>query len=127
MDVLYKVSGVVIHGENRGKDLGFPTANIRLHKKIPEGIYASNVTINGKIYYAASFVGSAKTFQSSNVKVECYLFDFKGNLYGKWITVKLCKKVRNNKKFDSIEELVQQMKQDVEEIKEFFVKEASDL
>jgi len=121
MEELYKISGVVILGDNRGKEMGFPTANIALHKKIPEGIYAASVTINGKVYHAASFVGSAKTFQKTEVKVESYLFDFNQDLYGKMITVKLYKKIRGNKIFDSVEELVAQMKKDVEEIKEFFM------
>jgi len=110
-------------GENRGKELGFPTANMRLHKKIPEGIYAASVTINGKMYCAAAFVGSAKTFQQTQVKVESYLFDFSGDLYGKWITVRLYKKIRENKKFVLVDELTSQMHQDVKDIKEFFLKE----
>ena len=124
MNELYKVSGRVITGERRGKELGFPTANIRLHKKIPEGIYSASVTINGKRYFAASFVGSAKTFQQTQVKVESYLFDFKGDLYGKWITVRLFEKIRDNQKFESVEELVTQIRDDVEKIKALFANES---
>jgi riboflavin kinase/FMN adenylyltransferase len=120
MEELYKISGVVIHGANRGKELGYPTANIRLHKKIPEGIYAGSVTINGKLHPAAVFVGSAKTFQRTDVKVECYIFNFDKQIYGKWITVKLYKKIRENKEFDSVEDLTAQIEKDVEEIKNFF-------
>jgi len=107
-------------GDARGKELGFPTANIHLHKKIPEGIYAASVTINGKKYCAAAFVGSAKTFLQTQVKVESYLFNFSGDLYGKWLTVRLYKKIRENQKFDSVEDLIKQMYQDVEEINRFF-------
>lgn len=120
MDKLYKVSGVIIRGEQRGKAMGFPTANIRLHKKIPEGIYAGSVTINGKMYYSASFVGQAKTFQNADVKVESHLLNFDHDIYGKWITVRLYKKIRDNKKFDGIDALVEQMKKDVEEVKKYF-------
>lgn len=120
MDELYKIIGVVIQGENRGKALGFPTANIALHKKIPEGIYASEISINGKKYKAASFVGSAKTFQKTDVKLESYIFDFDQDIYGRSITVRLYKKVRDNIKFDTVDELVSQMHKDVEEIKELF-------
>lgn len=123
MEELYKISGVVIRGESRGKGLGFPTANVRLHKKIPEGIYAGSVTINGKVYFSASFVGSAKTFQKTDVKLENYLLDFAMDIYGKWITVRLYKKIRDNQQFDSVEELVKQMREDVVQIREFFVKE----
>lgn len=123
MNALYKISGVVIRGESRGKELGFPTANIALHKDIPEGIYAGSVVINGKSYLTASFVGSAQTFQKSEVKLESFIFDFSGDLYGKSLTVKLYKKIRDNKKFDSVDELVEQMKKDVEEIKRYFAEE----
>ncbi len=122
MQELYKITGVVVHGENRGKSLGFPTANIRLGVKIPEGIYAGSVAVNGKIYYAASFIGSAKTFQQTDIKLESYLFDFSGDLYGKSIIVRLYKKIRDNKEFASVEELVARMHKDTEEIREFLVK-----
>ncbi len=120
MQELFKVSGRVVQGDQRGRTLGFPTANMRLHKKIPEGIYAAQVSINGKIFNAATFVGSAKTFMQTQIQVESYLFDFDGNLYGKWLTVRLFSKIRGNKKFDSVEELVAQMQKDVEKIKLFF-------
>lgn len=119
MNELYKISGVIIKGEQRGELLGIPTANIRLHKKIPEGIYAAKVSVNGRLYSAASFVGSAKTFQNTDIKLESFIFDFTGNLYGKWITVRLYKKIRGNKKFDSVSELIEQMSEDVEEIKKY--------
>ena len=120
MEELYRISGTVQHGDQRGKELGFPTANIRLHKKIPEGIYAGTVMINGKVYQAAVFVGSAKTFQKTNVMVECYIFDFDKTIYGKWITVKLHKKIRENQQFGSADELVTRMNKDIEEIRDFF-------
>jgi riboflavin kinase/FMN adenylyltransferase len=120
MKELYKISGRVMKGDQRGKELGFPTANMRLHKSIPEGIYAAQVSFNGRIYNAATFVGSAKTFMQTQIQVESFLFDFTGDLYGKWLTVRLFEKIRGNKKFDSVEELVAQMHKDVEKIKEFF-------
>ena len=123
MNELYKISGRVVQGEKRGKALGFPTANMRLHKKIPQGIYAAKVTINGKTYNAATFVGSAQTFQQMQIKVENYLFNFTGDLYGKWLTVRLYKKMRDNQKFESVDELVSQMHLDVKNIQEFFNKE----
>jgi len=120
MDELYKINGVVIHGDGRGKPLGFPTANVALTQKIPEGIYASDVTIDGNVYQAASFIGSAQTFEKADIKLESYIFDFDEDIYGETITVRLYKKMRENKKFDSIEELVAQMHGDVAAIKEFF-------
>jgi len=122
MKELYKISGRVVQGDRRGKELGFPTANMQLHKKIPEGIYAAQVTLNGKTYNAATFVGSAKTFMRTQIQLESFLFDFTGDLYGKWLTVRLYEKIRENKKFDSVEELIAQMHKDIQMIKEFFAK-----
>lgn len=122
MDILYTIVGIVEHGANRGKSIGFPTANLSLDQKIPEGIYAAQVTVDGELYIAASFVGSAKTFHKTEVKLESFLLDFDDNLYGKTITVTLYKKLRDNKKFDSVDTLVEQMKLDIKATKTFFKK-----
>ena len=120
MKYLYLVRGKVRKGASRGKTLGFPTANILLHKKIPEGIYASIVTIKGEKHYAATFIGSAKTFEEKELKCESYILNFKQNIYGEWVSVKLLMKLRNNKKFLSAKLLVNQIKKDVLNTKKFF-------
>ncbi|MCL5113612.1 MAG: riboflavin kinase [Patescibacteria group bacterium] len=129
MKPLFKLRGKVKKGKNRGKFLGFPTANINLHKKIPQGIYASTVKIDSprfageagnKKYIAATFIGSAKTFNESEYKAESYILDFNQNIYGKWVTVTLLKKLRGNKKFGSEQELIDQMKQDILATRKFF-------
>lgn len=112
--------GKVKRGKGRGKQLGFPTANIPLHKHIPEGVYTSKVSIAGKVYPAATFVGSAKTFGEKEYQAESYILDFNKNIYGKWITVKLFKKLRGNKKFDSQSALVEAIKQDILIARKFF-------
>ena len=120
MKPLYVFWGKVIIGKNRGKKLGFPTANISIHKNIPEGVYASEVIIVGKNYAAATFIGSAKTFDEKNYHAESYILDFSGNLYGKRITIRLFKKLRENKKFDSSQMLKKQLKQDILATRRFF-------
>lgn len=117
---LFVFFGKVQKGQNRGKDLGFPTANIKLHKKIPEGVYASQVKVNGGNYAAATFIGSSKTFNEKDYKSESYILDFNEEIYGKFITVKLLKKLRGNIKFSSKEELVEQIKKDVLNVRSFF-------
>lgn len=112
--------GKVVQGAKRGKDLGFPTANIALHKKIEEGIYVAKVKIDGNVHNALTFIGSATTFGEKDYKAESFILDFKENLYGKIITVHLLKKIRDNKKFDSPEELVQQINEDVIVARKFF-------
>jgi riboflavin kinase / FMN adenylyltransferase len=120
MKSLYSISGVVMHGNQKGRELGFPTANFALQIDIPEGIYAAEVLVEEKRHHAATFVGAARTFGRTAVNVESYLFDFKDDLYGKKITVTLYKKIRDNEKFNSEEALITQMKKDVEAIKKFF-------
>lgn len=145
------IRGKVIEGKKRGKDLGFPTANIRIHKHIEEGIYLArvkvpNIVIPAKVgdarqgtgihsnekkpgsriksgmtvYNALTFIGKAITFHEKKVFAETYLLDFSGNLYGKYITISLLQKLRDNKKFDSVEELQKQMNEDVVNARKFF-------
>lgn len=120
MKPLFTLRGKVKKGKNRGKFLGFPTANINLHKKIPQGIYTSIVKIDNKKYFAATFIGSAKTFNENEYKAESYILDFNQSIYGKWITVTLLKKLRGNKKFDSEQKLIDQMKKDILATRNFF-------
>lgn len=104
----------------RGKKLGFPTANVNLYKKIPEGIYVSKTKIGKSIYPGLTFIGIAKTFNEKKLHAETYILDFKKNIYDKWISVKLLKKIRGNKKFKSAEELVEQMKEDEKKARKYF-------
>ena len=118
--MLYRYWGKVIKGKSRGKELGFRTANTRLHQTIPEGIYISTCKIEGERYRSVSFVGAAKTFSETKVFAETYIFDFDMNIYGQWISVQLLKKIRGNKKFASKEELIKQIKLDVDEVRAYF-------
>lgn len=107
-----KIWGKVRVHNQRGKKLGFPTANVNLKKSIPEGIYISKTKIENKIYPSLTFIGKAKTFNEKKFHAETYILDFEKNIYGKWISVELIKKIRNNKKFNSTDELIAQMKKD---------------
>ena len=120
MQPLYIIKGVVIKGKERGRRLGFPTANIKLDKNIPDGIYISEVFISDKNYKATTFVGIAKTFHETKYFLESYILDFNEIIYGKEITVKLYEKIRKNIKFASEELLIAQIKNDVEYTRRFF-------
>lgn len=100
--------------------MGFPTANTRIHKSIPGGIYVSQIKISKNVYKGLTFIGSAKTFGEKKVYAESYIFNFQKNIYKSIIAVTLLKKLRNNKKFDSMEELVLQMEEDKKMGEEFF-------
>lgn len=120
MKTPFQIKGTVLEGAKRGRKLGFPTVNLLLVQEIPEGIYASEVEYGGRTYQAASFVGKAETFGKTDYKLESYILDFEGDLYGKEIVVRLYKKIRDNQKFSTAEELIEQMKQDVLNTRMFF-------
>lgn len=115
-----KFWGKVKKNSQRGKGLGFPTANINLRKNIPEGIYISKIKLDKKHYPALTFIGIAKTFNEKKVQAEIYILDFKKNIYGSWISIELIKKIRGNIKFNSAKDLIAQMKKDELEARKYF-------
>lgn len=105
--------GKVIHGQKRGKSLGYPTINLRQHKYYEEGIYRSRTSINKQLYKSITFIGIAKTFNAKKSYIETYILDFNNQIYGQFATIKLLSKIRDNQKFNSAEELINQIKKDV--------------
>lgn len=110
------VTGDVIHGEKRGRNLGFPTANIKLNPvtELKHGIYAVRVYAGGKAYGGVANFGRRPQFDNGAPLLEPYLFDFSGDLYGKTITVEFVAFIRPEQKFDSVKTLVEEMKRDTE-------------
>jgi len=107
----------VEHGAKRGRQLGFPTANLRIapNKLIPpNAIYASRVDIDGQTYGGATSIGFRPTFGGSTLTVEAFVLDFDGDLYERLITVWLVQRLRAEKRFASVPALQQQMARDVE-------------
>lgn len=115
-----KFWGKVSKHHQRGKKLGFLTANINLTKNIPEGIFISRTKIKNKFYPSLTFIGIAKTFNEKKFHAEIYILNFNENIYNQWISVELIKKIRDNKKFKSAAELITQMKTDEKIAKEYF-------
>lgn len=107
-----KFWGKVRIDKQRGRQLGFPTANVNLHKNISEGIYISKIKLENKIYNSLTFIGKSKTFDEEKFQSETYILDFNKNIYGKYICVNLIKKIRENKKFNSEKTLIDQIKKD---------------
>src|ERR1700744_3041999 len=108
------INGEVIHGEKRGRDLGFPTANIRLDKNcsLKHGIYAVRVGLgDARIEGVASF-GPRPPFDNGPPLLDIFLFDFKGDLYGRRLEVAFIAFLRDELKFDDIDALVRQMNDD---------------
>ncbi len=110
----YFISGEVIHGEKRGRDLGYPTANIRLDPAcgLRHGIYAVRVGRGRERIGGIASFGRRPTFDNGAPLLEVFLFDFKGNLYGQSLDVAFLGFLREELKFDSIEALIRQMDAD---------------
>lgn len=117
---MHTIWGKVLRGKKRGKKLEFPTANISLHKKIPDGIYISKTKIKKDVFPSLTFIGKAETFGEKKHSCETYILLFDNNIYNKWITVYLIKKIRENKKFSSEKELIEEMQNDKKKAEEFF-------
>ncbi|NNH74984.1 bifunctional riboflavin kinase/FAD synthetase [Nocardia uniformis] len=119
----HRVEGVVVHGDGRGKGLGFPTANVAppIHAAIPaDGVYAGWFTVLGEsdTRMAAISVGTNPTFDGRNRTVEPHILDFDGDLYGKRVAVDFIEQLRGMRKFDSIEDLVEAIGRDVKQARE---------
>ncbi len=106
----------ILHGDARGRNLGFPTANQEYPKdllKIKFGVYISRVEINGKCYKAITNVGIRPTYKTDEIGCETYIKNFSGDIYGKQMKTELLKFVREEQKFNSIDELKNAILNDV--------------
>jgi riboflavin kinase / FMN adenylyltransferase len=108
------VSGAVIHGDKRGRELGFPTANLSLDAAcgLRHGIYAVRVAVGGRRYDGVASFGRRPMFDTGAVLLEVFLFDFAGDLYGQNIDVAFIAWIREERIFDSATALIGQMKDD---------------
>jgi riboflavin kinase / FMN adenylyltransferase len=108
------VSGEVIHGDKRGRELGFPTANLKLDAAcgLRHGVYAVRVGVAGRRYDGVANFGRRPMFDSGAVLLEVFLFDFAGDLYGANIDVVFVAWIRDEEMFSSVDELVRRMQDD---------------
>jgi riboflavin kinase / FMN adenylyltransferase len=108
------VTGEVVHGDRRGRELGYPTANIRLDPAcgLRHGVYAVRVAHAGKIYDGVANFGRRPMFDSGTVLLEAFLFGFDGDLYGANLDVAFIGWIRPELKFGSVDELVRRMDED---------------
>lgn len=113
-----KIHGIVIKGQQLGRKLGFPTANIDAEGlQIANGVYASTVEINEHLYRAMSNVGIRPSVDGKRRLLETYIFDFDGDLYGTCLEVELGAKIRDEQKFASVDELKERLYIDAEYIR----------
>lgn len=111
----YSITGTVVHGDHRGRTIGFPTCNLaQIATLIPlEGVYAARAVVDEKTYVAAVNVGPNPTFGIAERKVEAHLLDFDSDLYGKQVTLEFVARLRGTQRFASVQELQQQLNTDI--------------
>lgn len=119
---LFSIEGEVIHGKKRGKNLGFPTANIYLNNNyiVPKtGLYKTNTIYKSNRYNSLTNVGFNPTFERNrNISIETYILNFNKDIYNEEIKVEFLEFLRDEKKFNSKEELIEQMNSDIRSISE---------
>ena len=119
----YEIEGDVVVGNRLGKKLGFPTSNLNLNETMaapPNGVYTTYCVYGGVRYPSITNVGIKPTVGDFDKNVETHIFDFDKELYGKHITVEFLKKMRDERKFDSLDELSAQIVRDCESAQEWF-------
>lgn len=118
----YQVCGRVVHGNKLGRTIGFPTANIHLHRQVNpvKGVYAVQVQLKDICVKGVANIGKRPTINGLKQLLEVHLFDFNENLYGQYLQIEFCHKIREEIKFPSFEALKQQIEQDVLVSKTFF-------
>ena len=121
------VSGEVIHGEKRGRELGFPTANIRLDPAcgLKHGIYAVRTRVGGQIVDGVANFGRRPMFDDGAPLLEVFLFDFGADLYGRMVDIAFIGWIRREQKFESIDALTRQMSADVAQARDVLSRTAA--
>ncbi len=112
----YRVSGIVERGAARGRQIGFPTANIRPNPRLTlpaDGVYLAAVALGSRRYRAVVNLGGRPTFQEGERLLEAHLLDFSGDLYGTNLAVEFVQRIRDVRRFDSIDALKAQIARDV--------------
>jgi len=119
LDRPYTLHGAVVKGYRRGTGIGFPTANIKSEKVIPGiGVYVIIAEIDGIRYQGVLNIGYNPTFGNEELSTEVHLLDFQGDIYGKEIGISFIDRLRDERKFESSEKLVEQISRDIERAKE---------
>ncbi|MFZ2313289.1 MAG: bifunctional riboflavin kinase/FAD synthetase [Methylobacter sp.] len=119
----YSVCGRVVHGDKRGRTIGYPTANIKMFRRNApvDGVFAVTMTgINGIEFEGVANVGTRPTVNGSKVILETHLFDFEKEIYGRYVEVHFKQKIRDEIRFQSLEQLKVQIVKDVAEAKKIF-------
>jgi len=118
----HMIEGIVVHGVNRGKDMGFPTINFStVFELIPRnGVYITEVEFDGEKWPSVTNIGYNPTFDGQKLMVETHILDFGGDLYDREIVINFHERIREERKFKDIKELKDQIARDVQAAREYF-------
>ena len=111
----FSIDGVVVEGQRRGREIGFPTANLQTENELlpPNGVYATTVTVDGVVHASITNIGVRPTFGESSVTtVEAYVMGFSGDLYGQQVRLGFVQRLRDERKFDDVDALRAQLEAD---------------
>jgi len=109
----FSLSGKVIHGEKRGRELGYPTANIEIYNSYPiNGIFLVSILFEDKKFYGLASWGNKPTFSGEDHVLEVNIFDFESDIYNKYLKIIFIDKIRDQIKFNDKNELIEQMHED---------------
>lgn len=113
----YRLAGPVVHGFERGRTIGFPTANISVaaDRALPAlGVYATRARVAGRVLTGATNIGRRPTFDEGHISIETYLLDFEGDVYGERMDLEILERIRGEVKFESVDALKTQIAKDAE-------------
>ena len=111
----FYIDGVVVEGKRRGREIGYPTANLQTENELlpPNGVYATTVTIDGVVHPSVSNIGTRPTFgDSTNTTVEAYVMGYSGDLYGQQVRLGFVQRLRDERKFEDVDALRAQIEAD---------------
>lgn len=118
----YFLSGEVVQGEKRGRELGFPTTNLStIWRFLPRsGVYVTYINYNNRKLKGITNIGYRPTFGKKDLLIESHIFDFNEFIYGEQINIEFIERIRSEKKFDSVDNLIENIKKDVKFAQKFF-------
>jgi riboflavin kinase / FMN adenylyltransferase len=120
----YTILGTVTHGDNLGKKIGFPTANLSAHSEQfpPNGVYVADAQIDGQLYPGVVNLGVRPTISSGKSErvLEIHLLDFNRDIYGRDVELRFFRRLREEKKFETVDALVQQIRLDIQQARQLF-------
>jgi riboflavin kinase/FMN adenylyltransferase len=116
----YYIEGQVTEGEKRGRQIGYPTANLDTDWDIlpKTGVYATRACIDGNKLDSITNIGYRPTFGSNKLLIETHIFDFNSDIYGKRLRLEFIERIRDEKRFESVDALTAEIRRDVEKVKD---------